>query len=91
MVNDLSLLELSLAVAAVLDRPHRSLVPLRVLDGRDDRACRRRWKALDHDRRLRTFLLGALLGGVVTFGLLSVLGEAIHGAGGRLAYAVAAR
>jgi hypothetical protein len=37
-----------------------------------------------------TFAPGAVLGGVVTFGLLSTLGEATHGAGGRLAYLVAA-
>jgi hypothetical protein len=36
------------------------------------------------------FAPGAILGGVLTFGLLSVLGEATHGAGGRLAYLVAA-
>jgi hypothetical protein len=37
-----------------------------------------------------TFAPGAVLGGLVTFGLLSQLGEALHGAGGRLAYLVAA-
>ena len=37
-----------------------------------------------------TFTLGALVGGVVTFGALSVLGGAVHGAGDRLAYALAA-
>ena len=37
-----------------------------------------------------TFLPGALIGGVVTFGSLAALGEAIHGAGGRLAYVLAA-
>ena len=37
-----------------------------------------------------TFVPGALVGGVVTFGLLSALGELIHGAGGALAYLVAA-
>jgi hypothetical protein len=36
-----------------------------------------------------TFLPGALIGGIVTFGSLAALGEAIHGAGGRLAYVLA--
>jgi hypothetical protein len=39
---------------------------------------------------LATFLPGALIGGVVTFGALALLGEALHGAGGRIAYIVAA-
>ncbi len=51
--STMSVLELSLAVAAAPDRPHRGLVALRVLDGGDDRARRGRWQALDHDRRLR--------------------------------------
>jgi hypothetical protein len=37
-----------------------------------------------------TFLPGALAGGVATFGALAAAGELIHGAGGRIAYAVAA-
>src|SRR5215218_4594834 len=37
-----------------------------------------------------TFAPGAVLGGLATFGLLSALGEVTHGAGGRLAYLVAA-
>jgi hypothetical protein len=37
-----------------------------------------------------TFLPGALLGGVATFGALAALGGLIHGTGGRIAYAVAA-
>ena len=37
-----------------------------------------------------TFMLGALAGGVVTFGALGALGGLVHGAGGRLAYALAA-
>jgi hypothetical protein len=37
-----------------------------------------------------TFTIGALVGGVLTFGVLSVLGEAVHGAGQELAYVVAA-
>jgi len=47
-------------------------------------------------RRLTTtaacaaFVPGAVVGGVATFGLLSVLGELVHGAAGRSAYLVAA-
>jgi hypothetical protein len=37
-----------------------------------------------------TFAPGAVLGGIVTFGLLSLLGDAVHGAGGQVAYLVAA-
>jgi len=37
-----------------------------------------------------TFAPGAVLGALATFGLLSTLGEAIHGAGGRLTYLLAA-
>ena len=37
-----------------------------------------------------SFLPGALLGGVVTFGVLAVLGSALGAPGGRLAYLVAA-
>ena len=37
-----------------------------------------------------TFLPGAVLGGVLTFGALALTGEALHGAGGRIAYLVAA-
>jgi hypothetical protein len=47
----------------------------------------RRWTTI---AACATFVPGALLGGVLTFGSLSALGEAIHGAGGRLAYLVAA-
>jgi hypothetical protein len=36
------------------------------------------------------FVPGAVLGGVISFGSLAVLGELAHGAGGRLAYAIAA-
>ena len=36
------------------------------------------------------FAPGAVLGGIVTFGLLSALGELVHGVGGRAAYLVAA-
>jgi hypothetical protein len=39
---------------------------------------------------LATFLPGALAGGVLTFGALALLGETLHGAGGRAAYIVAA-
>jgi hypothetical protein len=50
----------------------------------------------DRGRRLTTvaacaaFVPGAVVGGVATFGLLSVLGELVHGAAGRTAYLVAA-
>lgn len=37
-----------------------------------------------------TFAPGAILGGVLTFGALAVVGDLIHGAGGRVAYVVAA-
>jgi hypothetical protein len=37
-----------------------------------------------------TFLPGALVGGVATFGFLAAAGELVHGAGGRVAYVVAA-
>jgi hypothetical protein len=37
-----------------------------------------------------TFAPGAVLGGIVTFGVLSALGEVVHGVGGRAAYGVAA-
>ena len=37
-----------------------------------------------------TFVPGAVLGGIATFGLLSLLGAAVHGAGGEVAYLVAA-
>jgi hypothetical protein len=37
-----------------------------------------------------TFALGALVGGVITFGSLSALGELVHGADDRLAYSIAA-
>ncbi len=37
-----------------------------------------------------TFTFGALAGGAVTFGALALAGELVHGAGGRLAFGVAA-
>ena len=37
-----------------------------------------------------TFAPGAILGGLFTFGALALLGELIHGAGGRAAYVIAA-
>ncbi|MGA8218329.1 MAG: hypothetical protein WB771_07160 [Solirubrobacterales bacterium] len=37
-----------------------------------------------------TFLPGAIAGGLVTFGSLALLGDVLHGAGGRAAYVVAA-
>ncbi len=36
------------------------------------------------------FLPGAVIGGLLTFGALALAGEALHGAGGRIAYVVAA-
>ena len=39
---------------------------------------------------LASFVPGALLGGVATFGALAIAGSLLHGAGGRIAYAVAA-
>ena len=37
-----------------------------------------------------TFLPGAVIGGLITFGSLAALGDLLHGAGGRVAYGVAA-
>jgi hypothetical protein len=37
-----------------------------------------------------TFLPGAVAGGLLTFGVLALLGQVLHGAGGRAAYVVAA-
>ena len=39
---------------------------------------------------LATFVPGALVGGVLTFGTLALLGELAHGAGGEVSYAIAA-
>ena len=39
---------------------------------------------------LAAFVPGALIGGVLTFGALALIGEALHGAGGRVAYILAA-
>ena len=36
-----------------------------------------------------TFAVGAVAGGVATFGLLASLGDVVHGAGGTIAYAIA--
>jgi hypothetical protein len=86
----MSILELSLAVAAVLigltgawSPCGFSMVETVGLAGDGGR----RWTTL---AACATFVPGALLGGVVTFGSLSVLGQVVHGAGGRPAYAVAA-
>jgi hypothetical protein len=46
----------------------------------------RRWTTI---AACATFLPGAVLGGMATFGVLSALGELIHGVGGRAAYLVA--
>jgi hypothetical protein len=37
-----------------------------------------------------TFLPGAIVGGLITFGSLALIGDLLHGAGGRVAYGVAA-
>ena len=86
----MSVLELSLALAAVLigltgawSPCGFSMVETIGLAGDGGR----RWTTIG---ACATFLVGAVLGGVVTFGSLSALGEAMHGAGGRLAFAVAA-
>ncbi len=86
----MSVLELSLALAAVLigltgawSPCGFSMVETIGLAGDGGR----RWTTIG---ACATFLVGAVLGGVVTFGSLSALGEAVHGAGGRLAYGVAA-
>ncbi len=47
----------------------------------------RRWTTI---ASCATFAPGAVLGGVATFGMLSALGELVHGVGGAVAYAVAA-
>jgi hypothetical protein len=47
----------------------------------------RRWTTIG---ACATFAPGAVIGGVVTFGLLAALGEGIHGIGGRAAYLIAA-
>jgi hypothetical protein len=47
----------------------------------------RRWTTI---AACATFAPGAVLGGVVTFGLLAALGEATHGAEARVAYLIAA-
>jgi hypothetical protein len=47
----------------------------------------RRWTTI---AACATFAPGAMLGGVATFGLLSVIGQEAHGAGGRAAYLLAA-
>jgi hypothetical protein len=83
-------LELSLAVAALLigltgawSPCGFSMVETIGLSG--DGA--RRWTTI---ASCATFAPGAVLGGMATFGLLSGLGEVVHGVGGRAAYAVAA-
>jgi hypothetical protein len=83
-------LELSLAVAALLigltgawSPCGFSMVETIGLSG--DGA--RRWTTI---ASCATFAPGAVLGGMATFGLLSGLGDVVHGVGGRAAYAVAA-
>ena len=86
----MSPLELSLAAAALLvgltgawSPCGFSMVETVGLAGDEGR----RWTTL---AACATFAPGAVLGGVVTFGLLAALGEATHGAGARLAYLIAA-
>jgi hypothetical protein len=86
----MSVLELSLAVAAILIGLTGAWSPcgfsmVETIGLAGDRG--RRWTTI---AACATFVPGALLGGIATFGSLSALGEAMHGAGGRLAYAVAA-
>ena len=86
----MSPLELSLAAAALLvgltgawSPCGFSMVETVGLAGDEGR----RWTTI---AACATFAPGAVLGGVVTFGLLAALGEATHGAGARLAYLIAA-
>ena len=87
----MSVLELSLAAAALLDRAHRGLVAVRVLDGGDDRARgRRRAGAGRRSPPAPPSLRARCSAAWPPSASLSALGDAIHGAGGRLAYLVAA-
>ncbi|TMK72862.1 MAG: hypothetical protein E6G48_06405 [Actinobacteria bacterium] len=86
----MSVLELSLAVAALLvgltgawSPCGFSMVETIGLAGDGGRRCTTIAACV-------TFVPGAVVGGVVTFGSLAALGEATHGAGGRLAYLIAA-
>ncbi|HEY7150313.1 MAG TPA: hypothetical protein VH391_01405 [Solirubrobacterales bacterium] len=86
----MSPLELSLAAAALLigltgawSPCGFSMVETIGLAGDEGR----RWTTV---AACATFAPGAILGGVVTFGLLALLGEATHGAGARIAYLIAA-
>jgi hypothetical protein len=85
-----SVLELSLVVAAVLIGLTGAWSPcgfsmVETIGIAGDGG--RRWTTV---AACATFVPGAVIGGVVTFGSLSALGETIHGAGGRLAYLAAA-
>ena len=86
----MSPLELSLAAAALLvgltgawSPCGFSMVETVGLAGDEGR----RWTTI---AACATFAPGAILGGVATFGLLALLGQATHGAGARLAYLIAA-
>ncbi len=86
----MSVLELSLVVAAVLIGLTGAWSPcgfsmVETIGIAGDGG--RRWTTI---AACATFVPGAVIGGVVTFGSLSALGETIHGAGGRLAYLAAA-
>jgi hypothetical protein len=86
----MSPLELSLAVAALLvgltgawSPCGFSMVETVGLAGDEGR----RWTTI---AACATFAPGAVIGGVATFGLLALVGQATHGAGARLAYLIAA-
>jgi hypothetical protein len=86
----MSVLELSLVVAAVLIGLTGAWSPcgfsmVETIGIAGERG--RRWTTI---AACATFAPGAVIGGVVTFGSLSLLGEAVHGAGGRPAYLMAA-
>jgi hypothetical protein len=86
----LSALELALAAAAILIGATGTFSPcgLSAIDtiGPTGHTGGRRITAA----ACATFLPGAIVGGLVTFGSLALLGQVLHGAGGRTAYAAAA-
>ena len=86
----MSVLELSLVAAAVLIGLTGAWSPCGFSMVETVGIAGRRGRRRTTIAACATFLPGALIGGVVTFGSLAVLGEAIHGAGGRLAYVLAA-
>jgi hypothetical protein len=86
----MSALELALAVAAVLIGATGTFSPcgLSAIEtiGPTGHTGGRRITAA----ACATFLPGAIAGGLITFGSLALLGDALHGAGGRAAYIAAA-